>query len=133
MDENHYSAGNGNSGSTDVSTTCIMEPRANRKSVELDRPISYIHQTADGPVHLLVRASRMGWDSIHWGRKLAGAWTFPTMVEANRYVLHRFRRLYYGHRCSGACGPVDSLVPHKYDDPWGLIRESGGNDQLSGR
>jgi len=93
----------------------VVEPR--------DRPISYIHQTGDGPVHLLVRASRRGWDSLHWGRRHAAAWTFETMAEANRFVLHRFRKLYYGHRCSTECGPAPTIAVHQYDDPWGMLRE----------
>ena len=88
-----------------------------------DTPVSFIHQTGDGPVHLLVRASRVGWDSLHWGKRLAGTWTFPTMGEANEYVLRRFQELYYGHRCSASCGPVDALSSHKSDDLWGIIPE----------
>ena len=88
-----------------------------------DKPVSFIHQTGDGPVHLLVRASRVGWDSLHWGKRLAGSWTFPTMVEANEYVLRRFQELYLGHRCSPSCGPVDVISSHKSDDLWGIIRE----------
>ena len=88
-----------------------------------DKPISFIHQTGDGPVHLLVKASRLGWDSLHWGKRLAGGWTFPTMGEANEYVLGRFQELYCGHRCTTACGPVDSVTCHKSGDWWGMIRE----------
>ena len=88
-----------------------------------DAPVSFIHQTRDGPVHLLVKASRAGWDSLHWGKRLAGAWTFPTMTEANEYVLRRFRELYFGHRCTAACGPVDTISRHKSSDLWGMIRE----------
>jgi hypothetical protein len=88
-----------------------------------DTPVSFIHQTGDGPVHLLVRASRVGWDSLHWGRRLAGTWTFPTMAEANEYVLRRFQDLYYGHRCNAACRPVDAISSHKSDDLWGIIQE----------
>ena len=100
-----------------------MEPRSDRAKIELDRPLSFIHQTGDGPVHLLVKSSKLGWDSIHWGRNIAGAWTFKTMAEANHYVLRRFRKLYHGHRCSGACRQVNILALHKYDDPWGMIQE----------
>jgi len=89
----------------------------------VDAPVSFIHQTREGQVHLLVRASRAGWDSLHWGKRLAGAWTFPTMAEANEYVLRRFRELYYGHRCTPACGPVDAISLHKSSDLWGMIRE----------
>jgi hypothetical protein len=89
----------------------------------METPISFIHQTSDGPVHLLVKNSKLGWDSFHWGRNLAGAWTFNTLGEANQYVLRQFRKLYYAHRCSGACRPVNAITLHRYDDPWGMIRE----------
>ena len=45
------------------------------------------------------------------------------MAEANEYVLRRFRELYYGHRCTAACGPVDAISLHKSSDLWGMIRE----------
>jgi hypothetical protein len=53
----------------------------------METPISFIHQTSDGPVHLLVKNSKLGWDSFHWERNLGGAWTFNTLGEANQYVL----------------------------------------------
>src|SRR5271154_6978780 len=83
-----------------------MRISAALSKIDNAEPVSFVHQTRDGPVHLLVRASRAGWDSLHWGKRLAGAWTFPTMAEANDYALRRFRDLYLGHRCTAACGPV---------------------------
>ena len=86
-------------------------------------PISFIHQTGDGPVHLLVKPSKKGWDSLHWNSKGAAAWTFPTMLEANDYVLRYFKDIYAGHRCSAQCGPVATIDRHKSGDVWGLIRK----------
>ena len=86
-------------------------------------PISFIHQTGDGPVHLLVKPSKKGWDSLHWNSKGAAAWTFPTMLEANDYVLRYFKDIYAGHRCSAQCGLVATIDRHKSGDVWGLIRK----------
>lgn len=91
--------------------------------IDVVQPVSFIHQTGDGLVHLLVKASHAGWDSLHWSKRQAGAWTFRTMTEANEYVLRRFREQYHGHRCTAACGPVDAISLHKSDDLWGMIPE----------
>lgn len=100
-----------------------MELSRNRRNFQFGRPVSFIHVTGDGPFHLLVRATTAGWDSLHWGPRLAGAGTFKTLQEANEYVLRRFQALYYGHRCSTGCVSVDGAAIHKYDDPWGMIPE----------
>ena len=100
-----------------------MRTSATLSKIEITQPVSFIHQTGDGPVHLYVRATRAGWDSLHWSKRQAGTWTFPTMAEANEYVLRRFRELYLGHRCTDACRPVDAISLHKSDDFWGMIPE----------
>jgi hypothetical protein len=100
-----------------------MQTSAAVSKIAIAHPVSYIHETVDGPVHLLVRASCAGWDALHWGRRLAGAWTFRTMMEANDYVLCRFQDLYHRHRCGAACGPVAALASHKSEDFWGMISE----------
>jgi len=100
-----------------------MEPRNDRNRIASGPPISFIHQTRDGPVHLLVRPSKAGWVSLHWGTKEAGAWTFKTLAEANENLLRHFRKLYSGHLCSAACRPVDAVDSHKSDDLWGMMEE----------
>jgi hypothetical protein len=86
-------------------------------------PLNFIHDTGDGPVHLLVKPSNNGWQALHWGHKAGGAWTFSSLAEANEHTLRWFVELYYGHRCSSGCGPVNTIERHKSDDPWGLIRD----------
>jgi hypothetical protein len=86
-------------------------------------PISFVHETKDGPVHLLVKESDKGWEALHWGRKVAGRWTLNTMAQANQCVLRVFGELYGGHQCSAACRPVETVASHKSDDRWGMIRE----------
>jgi hypothetical protein len=43
--------------------------------------------------------------------------------EANEHVLRFFEKLYFGHRCSAACGPVNAIGAHKSDDLWSMTRE----------
>lgn len=100
-----------------------MQPCAAQQTIVCAEPVSFIHHTGDGPVHLLVRPSKAGWRAFHWGRQEAGTWTFNTLREANEHVLRFFEKLYFGHRCSAACGPVDAIDVHKSDDLWGMIRE----------
>jgi hypothetical protein len=90
---------------------------------ECQAPVSFIHHTGDGPVHLLARPSKTGWEALHWSSRGAGAWTFKTLAEANDSLLRLFRELYGGHCCSPECGPVDTLDRHKCDDLWGMIRD----------
>jgi len=100
-----------------------MEHCQARQAIDIGEPISFIHHTDDGPVHLLVKASKARWKAIHWGRQEAGVWTFNTLQEANEHVLRFFQRLYFAHKCSSACGPVDSIDRHKAHDRWGMIRD----------
>jgi len=99
-----------------------MDPQ-DRNHIESGGPVSFIHETGDGPVHLLVKASRAGWDSLHWNSKVAGSWTFKTLAEANENVLQCFQRVYLGHRCSNSCRPVETIDTHKSDDLWGIVRD----------
>ena len=100
-----------------------MQPSAAQQPIVCAEPVSFIHYTADGPVHLLVRPSKAGWRAFHWGRKEAGTWTFNTLQEANGHLLRFFERLFFGHRCSPACGPVNDIDAHKSDDLWGMIQD----------
>jgi len=100
-----------------------MQPQAARHAFASAEPISFIHHTGDGPLHLLVRPSKAGWRAFHWGRNEAGTWTFSSVQEANEHLLRVFEKLYSGHRCSPACGPVDDIDAHKSDDLWGMIQE----------
>ena len=86
-------------------------------------PVSFIHHTRDGLVHLLVRASKSGWVELYWGSRVAGAWPYATLAEANENVLRCFRNIYFGHQCSEACRPADSLAVHKSNYLWGIVRD----------
>ncbi|HXI43083.1 MAG TPA: hypothetical protein VNH18_35655 [Bryobacteraceae bacterium] len=100
-----------------------MQPCAAQQAIFCTEPISIIHDTDEGPVHLFVLPSKAGWRAFHWSPREAGTWTFSTLQEANEHLLRFFGNLYSGHRCSLACGPVDGIDAHKSDDLWGMIRE----------
>jgi hypothetical protein len=86
-------------------------------------PISFIHETRDGLVHLLVKPSKSGWVALYWGSRVAGAWPCATLAQANENVLRCFRNIYFGHKCAEACRPADTLAEHKSDDLWGMVRD----------
>ena len=100
-----------------------MRTSTAQQPVVCAEPLSFIHHTNDGPIHLLVRPSKTGWRAFHWGRNEAGTWTFSTLQEANEHLLCFFEKLYPGHRCSAACGAVRAIDVHKSDDLWGMIQE----------
>lgn len=100
-----------------------MQRCAAQQATVCAEPVSFIHHTDEGPVHLLVRPSKTRWRAFHWGRREAGTWTFNTVQEANEHVLRFFETLYLDHQCSAACGPVNAIDAHKSDDLWGMIRE----------
>jgi hypothetical protein len=87
------------------------------------RPISFIHQTKDGPVHLLVKTAKSGWIALYWGSRVAGTWPSATLAEANENVLRCFRNIYFAHQCTDACGPAENLAAHKRDDVWGMMQD----------
>lgn len=85
-------------------------------------PISFIHETRDGRVHLLVKPAQSGWIALYWGSRVAGAWPCATLAQANENVLRCFRNIYVSHKCSEACRPADTVAAHESDDLWGMLR-----------
>ena len=98
-----------------------MQGRSARSGVSI--PISFIHQTKDGPVHLLVREAKSGWLALYWGTRVAGTWPCATLAQANENVLRCFRNIYFSHQCSDACRPADNIAAHKSNDTWGMMRD----------
>ena len=92
-------------------------------SAVASEPISFVHQTSDGLVHLVVKPARSGWVALYWGSRVAGTWPSATLAEANENVQRCFRNIYFAHQCSEACRPVDTLAAHKCDDLWGILRD----------
>ncbi len=93
-----------------VCTLCRRKLRAERafqravRRALLAGPISAVHATKDGPIHLQVtRTARGTWLARHWGRELDGGWEFDTVEEANEWNLRSFAEMYPEHRCTGRC------------------------------
>jgi hypothetical protein len=81
-------------------------------------PVSFIHDTEDGPIHLLVSSDKKGaWIARHWGHQLAGIRLYKTLAAANRGVRQTFRELFPEHVCTRRCGRADQVA----NDP----RQSG--------
>jgi hypothetical protein len=97
--------------------------QAQTAMVVASEPISFIHETRDGLVHLLVKPSKSGWVALYWGSRVAGAWPSATLAQANENVLRCFQNIYFGHKCSEACRPAGSIAAHKSDDLWGMVRD----------
>lgn len=81
--------------------------RATRSAAQRLReiPLDFTHDTSDGPVRLLVRQTDDGqWEAAFSGQQLEGARRFPTIAEANDYLLECFREMFPEHRCTDYCG-----------------------------
>jgi len=77
-------------------------------------PVSLVHGTEDGPVHLWASPDKEGrWKARIWGRQLAGARRFQTLTEANRHLLDSFARMFPDHLCSGGCEPLDDAAQER--------------------
>ncbi len=75
-----------------------------------EQPLDLIHYTADGPVRLWVRPTPEGdWEALFSGHQLGGVCRFPTVAEANEYLLESFREMFPEHQCTEACGAQQSL------------------------
>ena len=85
--------------------------RETLESVRAEIPVSFVHQTEDGPVHLWASPDEAGgWKARMWGHQLAGARRFPDVAEANRHLRESFARMFPGHRCSGGCGYLEEAA-----------------------
>lgn len=75
------------------------------------RPVSVVHQTEDGPVHLWASPGQDGrWRARIWGQQLAGTHQFQTLAEANRHLLESFLQMFPDHVCSSGCVPLDAAA-----------------------
>jgi hypothetical protein len=92
----------------------IAQCRRCAEIVEITRaesPVSLVHQTEDGSVHLWASPDKHGdWKARIWGQQLAGARRFPTLAEANQHLLDAFAQMFPGHICSGACERLDAAA-----------------------
>jgi hypothetical protein len=81
------------------------------EDVRAGLPVSRVHQTEDGPVHLWASPDpEGGWKARIWGRELAGARRFETLAEANRHLLDSFGQMFGEHLCSEGCEHLDEAT-----------------------
>lgn len=75
------------------------------------RPVSVVHQTEDGPVHLWASPGPEGnWKARIWGQQLGGTQQFRTLAEANRHLIESFSQMFPDHVCSSGCVPLDAAA-----------------------
>jgi hypothetical protein len=67
------------------------------------KPLSFIHDTADGPIYSKVERRGRKWIARHWGDQLNGMRACATIREANEYVVASFNQMFPEHRCTERC------------------------------
>lgn len=78
---------------------------------QIREPVSFIHDTEDGPIHLLTLPDKDGgWKALHWGTTLSGGRHFRTMVKANVHLLQSFAELFPDHVCTLRCGTAEKVA-----------------------
>jgi hypothetical protein len=86
------------------------------------KPISLIHDTEDGMVHLWAsEAKEGGWNARFWGEALAGAAHFGTVEEANAHLARCFAEMFPAHVCTEACGTPGAVAARNAADARGLF------------
>lgn len=68
------------------------------------KPLSFVHDTADGFVYSKVERRGRNWIGRHWGVQLDGIRVCTNVREANEYVVRSFREMFPEHRCTKRCG-----------------------------
>jgi hypothetical protein len=67
------------------------------------RPIYFVHYTADGLIYSRAQRSGRTWVAHHWGSRLNGGRTFPSLEKANEYLTASFEQMFPEHRCNARC------------------------------
>ena len=67
------------------------------------KPLSFVHDTADGFIFSNVERRGRKWIGRHWGDQLDGMRECSTLREANEYVLCSFQEMFPEHRCTERC------------------------------
>ena len=79
-----------------------------------EEPVSFIHDTEDGQVHLWASSDdEGGWNARFWGRELAGARHFDTVAKANAYLRDSFTEMFPEHRCTEQCGTATEIAQRR--------------------
>jgi hypothetical protein len=67
------------------------------------KPLSFVHDTADGFIHSSVERHGRKWFARHTGEQLEGLRICRTMREANEFVVAAFNQMFPEHRCTARC------------------------------
>jgi hypothetical protein len=67
------------------------------------KPLSFVHDTADGFVYSKIERRGREWIARHWGDQLDGIRVCATVREANEYVVASFNEMFPEHRCTERC------------------------------
>jgi anti-sigma factor RsiW len=67
------------------------------------KPLSFVHDTADGLIHSKVERRGRKWLARHWGEQLDGMRECATVREANEFVVTSFNEMFPEHRCTARC------------------------------
>ncbi len=67
------------------------------------KPLSFVHDTADGFIHAKVERRGRKWMARHWGDQLDGMRVCASVREANEYVVTSFQEMFPEHRCTERC------------------------------
>jgi hypothetical protein len=71
-------------------------------------PMSFVHQTEDGPIcSHVARLDERTWFARHWGRELHGGRSFESILDANEYLLNSFAEMFPEHECGPGCRSLD--------------------------
>jgi hypothetical protein len=74
------------------------------------KPLSFVHDTADGFIYSKVEHRGRKWIARHWGDELDGMRVCATLREANEYAVASFSEMFPEHRCTERCRLSDDLV-----------------------
>jgi hypothetical protein len=90
-----------------------MPKRTDRvpKSNAGETPVSVVHATTSGIVHLLVTYSKDGgWNARMWGADLTILRRFSALNDANRFLMKNFARHYPKHQCTPQCAALYTQI-----------------------
>lgn len=81
---------------------CFVQAMQRAAADLLDR-ISFVHQTEEGPVALVVRRSRERWEGRMEGREVESVEVFDTPRLAWESVRASFQQMFPEHQCGAEC------------------------------
>jgi hypothetical protein len=81
------------------------------------KPLSFVHDTADGFIYSKVERRGRKWVGRHWGDQLHGMRECATVRQANEYVVRSFNEMFPEHRCTDRCRITANHAPEPTHSP----------------